>query len=380
VIISAVRSPMGRAGKGQFIHTRIDDLGAEVISAALAKLPQLKTEMIDDVLIGCAMPEGEQGLNVARNISFLAGIPFSAGAATVNRFCASSLTTINMAAAQIQSGAVDVCVTGGIESMSHVPMGGFNPSLNEKLFGANKPAAYIGMGETAENLAKKYKISREEQDKFALSSHQKAIKAAKEGKLKEIVECSSVQADGAIKKTKTDEGPREDSSLEKLAALQPSFIKNGTVTAGNSSPLTDGAACVILMSAGKAKELGIKPLARIVSWAVAGVDPAMMGIGPVFAVPKALKQAKMTLKNIDLIELNEAFAVQTLAVSKELNWEMTKLNVHGGAIALGHPLGCSGARIMATLLNALEIYNKNIGLETLCVGGGQGVCTIVEKI
>lgn len=380
VIVSAVRGPMGRAGKGQFIHTRIDDLGAEVIRAALEKVPQIKPEMIDDVLVGCAMPEGEQGLNVARNISFLARIPFSAGAATVNRFCASSLTTINMAAAQICSGAGEIYVTAGIESMSHVPMGGFNPSLNEKLFGENRPAAYIGMGETAENLAKKYKITREEQDKFALSSHQKAIKAGKEGKLKEIVECSSVQSDGSIKKTKVDEGPREDSSLATLAALKPAFMKEGTVTAGNSSPLTDGAAAVIVMSARKAKELGIKPLAKIKSWAVAGVDPAMMGVGPVFAVPKALKRAGMTLKNIDLIELNEAFAVQTLAVSKELNWDMSKLNVHGGAIALGHPLGCSGARIMATLLNALEIYNKSIGLETLCVGGGQGVVTIVERI
>ncbi len=380
VIVSAVRSPMGRANKGQFIHTRIDDLGAEVIRAALAKIPQIKPEMIEDVLIGCAMPEGEQGLNVARNISFLAGIPFSAGAVTVNRFCASSLTTINMAAAQICAEAIDICVTAGIESMSHVPMGGFNPSLNEKLFGADRPAAYIGMGETAENLAKKYGITREDQDKFSLSSHQKAIKAGKEGKLKEIVECSAVQADGSVKKVKIDEGPREDSSLEKLAALQPSFIKNGTVTAGNSSPLTDGAACVIVMSARKAKELGIKPLAKIKSWAVAGVDPSVMGLGPVFAVPKALKRAGMTLKNIDLIELNEAFASQTLAVSKELNWDMSKLNVHGGAIALGHPLGCSGARIMATLLNALEIYNKSIGLETLCVGGGQGVATIVERV
>ncbi|MBI4125272.1 MAG: thiolase family protein [Deltaproteobacteria bacterium] len=380
VIVSAVRSPMGRAGKGQFIHTRIDDLGAEVIRAALAKVPQIKPEMIDDVLIGCAMPEGEQGLNIARNISFLAGIPFSAGAVTVNRFCASSLTAINMAAAQIQSGACDVCVTGGVESMSHVPMGGFNPSLNEKLFGEGRPAAYIGMGETAENLARKYKISRTDQDKFALASHQNAVKAGKEGKLKEIVECCAAQANGSVKKVKVDEGPREDTSLEKLAALKPAFLKDGTVTPGNSSPLTDGAAAVIVMSARKAKALGIKPLARILGWASAGVDPSIMGIGPVFAVPKALQMAGMTLNNVDLIELNEAFASQTLAVSQELKWDMSKLNIHGGAIALGHPLGCSGARIMATLLNALAIYNKSIGLETLCVGGGQGVATVVERL
>lgn len=381
VIVAAVRSPMGRANKGQFIYTRIDDLGGQVIRTAFAKVPQLKPEMVEDVLIGCAMPEGEQGLNVARNISFLAGIPFSSGAVTVNRFCASSLTTINMAADAIQTGGADVCVTGGIESMSHVAMGGFNPSLNEKLFGEGKPAAYIGMGETAEILAAKHKISREEQDKFSLSSHQKAIKAGKEGKLKnEIVGCSAVQADGSIKKVLMDEGPREDSSLEKLAQLKPAFKKEGTVTAGNSSPLTDGAACVIVMSAAKAKQLGIKPMAKIKSHAVAGVDPAAMGIGPVFAVPKALQRAGMKLSDIDLIELNEAFAVQVLAVSKELKWDMNRLNIHGGAIALGHPLGCSGARIMATLLNALQIYNKTLGLETMCVGGGQGVATIVERI
>ncbi|MDO8494641.1 MAG: thiolase family protein [Deltaproteobacteria bacterium] len=381
VIVSALRSPMGRALKGQFIHTRIDDLGAEVIKACLSQVPQLKIEEIEDVLIGCAMPEGEQGLNVARNISFLAGIPFSAGAVTINRFCASSLTAINMAVSAIQTGAMEVCVAGGIESMSHVTMGGFNPSLNVKLYGAGKPAAYIGMGETAENLAKKYKISREEQDKFALASHQKAVQAMKEGKFKnEIVECSAVQADGSVKKTTTDEGPREDTTLAKLGELKPAFFKEGTVTPGNSSPLTDGAAACILMSASKAKKMGIKPLAKIKGYAVAGVDPATMGIGPVFAVPKALKLAGMTLKDIDLIELNEAFAVQAIAVSKELNWDMAKFNVHGGAVALGHPLGCSGARIMATLLNALKIQNKTLGLETLCVGGGQGVCTIVERL
>ncbi|OGQ45215.1 MAG: acetyl-CoA acetyltransferase [Deltaproteobacteria bacterium RIFCSPLOWO2_02_FULL_46_8] len=380
VIVSAVRSPMGRALKGQFIHTRIDDLAAEVIKAAFAKVPQLKPEWVEDVLIGCAMPEGEQGLNVARNISFLAGIPFSSGAVTINRFCASSLTAINMAAAQILSGAVDICVTGGIESMSHVSMGGFNPSLNTKLFGPGKPAAYIGMGETAEMLSQKYKITREEQDKFSYGSHQKAVKAQKEGKLKEIVECSAVQADGSIKKVKIDEGPREDTTLEKLASLKPAFKKDGTVTAGNSSPLTDGAACVIMMSSAKAKQLGIKPIAKVRGWAVAGVDPAYMGVGPVYAVPKALQKAGMKLADVDLLELNEAFAVQVLAVSKELGWDMNKLNVHGGAVALGHPLGCSGARIMATLLNALEIYNKPVGLETLCVGGGQGVATVVERI
>lgn len=371
VIVSAVRSPMGRANKGQFIHTRIDDLAAAVIRAALERVPQLKKDEIEDVLIGCAMPEGEQGLNLARNISFLAGIPFASGAATINRFCGSSLETINMAALGVWAGNGEVFVTGGAESMSHVPMGGFNPSLNPTLMQKEAPAAYIGMGTTAENLARKYSISREEQDRLALSSHQKALAAQKAGKLKEIVPVGGA---------KIDEGPRAETSAEKLAQLKPAFEANGTVTAGNSSPLTDGAAAVIVMSASKAKKLGIAPIARIRAMAVGGVDPSMMGEGPVVAVPKALKRAGMKLSDIDLIEINEAFAAQTLAVVKALEMDLNKLNVHGGAIALGHPLGCSGARIMATLLTALCDRNKTIGLETLCIGGGQGIATIVELV
>ena len=337
--------------------------------------------MIEDVLIGCAMPEGEQGLNVARNISLLAGLPLTCGAATVNRFCGSSLETINQAASAVLAGNGEVFVTGGVESMSHVPMGGFNPSLNELLLAPDSPAAYIGMGETAENLAKKYNISREEQDQFAFGSHQKAVKALNSGKFKkEIVVVDAVQADGSKKKADTDEGPRADTTPEKLGQLKPAFKADGTVTAGNSSPLTDGAACVIVMAGATAKRLGIKPIAKIRSWAIAGVDPSIMGVGPVQAVQKALKRAGMKLSDIDLIELNEAFAVQALSVSKELGWDMDKLNVHGGAVALGHPLGCSGARIMATLTHALQDRNKTIGLETLCIGGGQGIATIIERL
>ncbi len=381
VIVAARRSPMGRALKGQFLHTRIDDLAAQIIRAALQDVPQLDPSLIEDVLIGCAMPEGEQGLNVARNISFLAGLPLTCGAVTINRFCASSLEAINMAASAVMNGNGEIFVAGGVESMSHVPMGGFNPSLNELLLAPTAPAAYIGMGETAENLAKKYNISREAQDQFSFLSHQKAVKAQAAGKFKkEIVSVDAVQADGSKKKVELDEGPRADTTVEKLAGLKPAFKVGGTVTAGNSSPLTDGAACVIIMSAVKAKQLEIKPIAKIRSWAVAGVDPSIMGVGPVQAVQKALARAGMKLSNLDLLELNEAFAVQTLAVSKELGWDMEKLNVHGGAVALGHPLGCSGARIMATLLHALADRNKSLGLETLCVGGGQGVATIVERL
>lgn len=382
VIVAAKRSPMGRALKGQFANTRIDDLCAEVLQACLQDLPQLKPEAIDDLLIGCAMPEGEQGLNVARNISFLAGLPFSVGAVTVNRFCASSLTTINMAVSAIQAGHGEVVVTGGIESMSHVPMGGFNPSLNQKLLNVKGCSqAYIGMGTTAETLARKYTVTRAAQDAFALQSHQKAVAAIEGGTFKaEIVPVTAVQENGSTKTVAIDEGPRPDTTLDKLATLKPAFEKDGTVTAGNSSPLTDGAAVVVVMSAAKAKQLGIKPLARVVSFATAGVDPATMGEGPIQAVPKALAKAGMKLANIDLLELNEAFAAQTLACVQALAIDPSRLNVHGGAIALGHPLGCSGARIMATLLAALRTKNKSIGLETMCVGGGQGVATIVELL
>lgn len=381
VIVSAVRSPIGRAEKGLLANVRIDDLGAAVVKEALKRVPQLDPKEIDDVLIGCAMPEGEQGMNVARNISLLAGIPQSAAAVTVNRFCASGLESINTAATRIMAGLGDVYVAGGVESMSHVPMGGFNPSLNEKLLQPGAPQAYVSMGITAENVAEKYKVSREDQDKFALASHQKAIKAQQEGLFKnEIVPIEVTLPDGKKVVMDRDENPRADSSLEKLSTLKPAFKEGGSVTAGNSSPLTDGAAAVVIMSAEKAKQLGIKPLAKIRAIALAGCDPAYMGIGPIDAVKKALKQAGLTIKDIDIVELNEAFAAQSIAVLKELGIDFNKVNPKGGGIALGHPLGCTGSRIMATLINDLHDFNKKIGLETMCIGGGQGAATIIERL
>lgn len=386
-VVAAVRSPLAKANKGSFVNARIDDVCAEVLRGALTRVPQLDPTLIEDVLMGCAMPEGEQGLNIARNISFLAGLPLACGAATINRFCGSSLEAINQAAQAIMCGNGDCFIAGGVESMSHVPMGGFNPSLNPRLMEAGQPAAYIGMGETAEKLARKYNISRGEQDKFALGSHQKAVTAINGGKFRDEIVSIEIPPLPPFSKggregilVAQDEGPREDTSLEKLAALKPSFMADGTVTAGNSSQMTDGAAITVLMSKSLSKKLKIKPIARIISMAVAGCDPTTMGEGPIFAVPKALKRAGMKLKDIDLIELNEAFASQSLAVISALGIDPARTNIHGGAIALGHPLGATGARIMATLINALKQNNKSIGLETMCVGGGQGVATIVERL
>ncbi|MBF0491814.1 MAG: thiolase family protein [Deltaproteobacteria bacterium] len=376
VIVSAVRSPMGRANKGNFINLRIDDLGAAVVKEAVARVKNLNPNEIEDVVVGCAMPEGEQGMNVARNISFLAGLPITASAVTVNRFCASSLQAIMDAARAIMVGDGEVFVAAGVESMSHVPMGGFNPSLNPKLMQAGMPEAYISMGITAENVAEKYKITRQAMDEFAAESHQKAVAAIKAGKFKNEIVGIDVNGKLVIE----DEGPRADSTLEKLSTLKPVFKKEGSVTAGNSSPLTDGAAAVVLMSAERAKALGIKPLARIHAMAVAGCAPELMGIGPVPAVQKVLKRAGKTVNDIDIVELNEAFAAQGLAVLHELGIDRKRVNPNGGAIALGHPLGCSGARIMATLVNDLFTYDKKWGLETMCIGGGQGAACIIERL
>ncbi|WP_052887651.1 thiolase family protein [Thermogemmatispora carboxidivorans] len=393
VIVSAVRTPIGRANKGALKDVRPDDLAAFAIRGALDRVPQLDPALIEDVILGCAFPEGEQGMNMARIVAPLAGLPETCGGVTVNRFCASSLQAVNMAAQSIMLGQGEAIVAAGVESMSRVPMGGFNPSFNPRLI---KPVegeqydwpyppteqeygfySYIPMGMTAENLARKYNISRQAQDAFALRSHQRAVAAIDSGFFKrEIIPVKL--PDGRL--METDEGPRRDTSLEKLAALEPAFIKDGTVTAGNSSPLNDGAAAVVLMSADKARELGIQPLARVVAMAVAGVRPDIMGIGPVPAVKKVLQRARMQLSDIDIIELNEAFAVQNLAVIQELGIDEEKLNPHGGAIALGHPLGCSGARIVATLINDLQTAGKTLGLATLCVGGGQGVATIIERL
>jgi len=394
VIVSAVRTPIGRANKGALKDMRADDLAAVAVKAAVERVPQLDRSLIEDVILGCAFPEGEQGMNLARLVGALAGLPETAGGVTVNRFCASSLQAFNMAAQNIMLGMGDVIVAGGIESMSRVPMGGFNPSMNPRLVPTREGAtysspyppceleyglaSYIPMGMTAENLAREYSISREEQDAFALQSHQRALAAIDQGIFKrEIVPVTL--PNGTV--MDTDEGPRRDTSLERLASLEPAFIKKGgSVTAGNSSPLNDGASAVVVMSAEKAKELGIKPLARVVTMAVAGVRPDIMGIGPVPAVTKALQRAKLQLSDIELIELNEAFAAQSLAVIKSLGLDQEKVNPHGGAIALGHPLGCTGARLIATLLNDLQTYNKTLGMATLCVGGGQGVATIIERI
>src|SRR5215472_15779955 len=392
VIVSAVRTPIGRAGKGVLRSIRADDLAAVAIRGALARVSNLDPNLIEDVILGCAFPEGEQGMNLARIVTGLAGLPVSAGGVTVNRFCASSLQAVNMAAQSILLGQGDVFVAGGVESMSRVPMGGFNPSFNPKLI--NNPdgipawgvpnlrrteftQAYIPMGITAENLAREYSISRQDQDAFALRSHQRAIAAIDGGIFaREIV---PVPLPGGGQFT-TDEGPRRDTSLEKLSLLEPAFIAGGTVTAGNSSPLNDGAAGVVLMSADKAESMGIKGRARVISMAVAGVRPDIMGIGPVPAVHKALERAHLSLSDIDIIELNEAFAAQSLAVVRSLGIDQEKLNPHGGAIALGHPLGCSGARLIATLLNDLETEGGRLGLATLCVGGGQGLATIIKRL
>lgn len=379
VIVSAVRSPMGRAGKGNYLWTRIDDLAGCVIKAAVAKVDKLDPKEIEDLILGCAMPEGEQGMNLARNVSFLAGLPHSVAAVTVNRFCGSSLEAINIAALNIMVGNGEVYIAAGSETMSHVPMGGFNPSLNAKLM--KDPNAYISMGMTAENLAKKHGVSRKDQDGYAANSHHKAIKAMREKMFKEIVAVTVNRQDGSTTKVDLDEGPREP-DLEKLAALKPVFVEGGSVTAGNSSPLTDGAAACVLMSADRAKSLGIKPLVKIKAMAVSGCSPETMGEGPAYAIPKALKRAGLTLNDIDIFEFNEAFAVQTMTVCKMLglDWNDLRLNPKGGAIALGHPLGCTGARIMSTLIQDLLDSGKTLGMESMCIGGGQGIATIVERI
>jgi acetyl-CoA acetyltransferase family protein len=393
VVVSAVRTPIGRANKGALRVVRADDLAAVPIREAVRRVPSFDPTLIEDVIIGCAFPEGEQGMNLARIVTGLAGLPVTAGGTTVNRFCASSLQAFNFAAQGLLLGNGDAYVVGGVESMSRVPMGGFNPSFNPKLI--NNPEgvevccglpderttafgqSYIPMGMTAENLARKYGITREEQDRFALRSHQKAIAAIDSGVMaREIV--AVPLPDGTL--FTTDEGPRRDTSLEALARLEPAFLAGGTVTAGNSSPLNDGASAAVLMSAEKARELGIQPKARVLSMAVAGVEPEIMGIGPVSAVRKALARAHLQLSDIEIIELNEAFAVQNLAVIRELGIDEQRLNPHGGAIALGHPLGDSGCRLIAALLNDLESLDKRLGMATLCVGGGQGVATIIERL
>jgi acetyl-CoA acyltransferase len=387
VIVSAVRTAVGKAPKGTLSVMRPDELGATAIKGALDRVPQLDPASIDDVIIGCAMPEGEQGMNVARIASLRAGIPVEASAVTINRFCSSGLQAIAYGAERIMLGQGRAAVAGGTESMSMVPMGGNKISPNPVLV-SSYPDVYLSTGLVAENHARESIVSRAEQDAFALRSHQRAIQAIEKGHFKnEIVPLTvrTVQQNGgkpAVKELTfdTDEGPRRDTSLEALAKLRPAFHVSGSVTAGNSSQTSDGAAATIITSAELAKERGLTPLARFVGYATAGVKPELFGIGPVPAIRKVLKQTGLTLDQIDLIELNEAFAAQALACMKELGLDPEKVNVNGGAIALGHPLGCTGAKLTATIINELHRRKARYGMVTMCVGGGMGAAGIFERM
>jgi acetyl-CoA acyltransferase len=384
-LIAAARTPIGKAPNGKIRTVRPDDLAAIAIKGALARVPQLAPDQIEDVILGCAMPEAAQGMNIARIAVQRAGLPDNVPAVTVNRFCASGLEAIAMGAQRILSGVADVIVAGGTESMSQVPMGGFKMSPNPCLVD-QMPDAYLAMGLTAENVASKFTVSREDADAFAYASHQKAIAALDAGRFKEesvSVPVREVNLDNGKRKTTefnfdADEGPRRDTSPEKLAALKPAFGAKGTVTAGNASQRSDGAAAVVLMSGEKVKELGVKPLARFVTYAVAGVPPGIMGIGPVQAIPKALKQAGLKIEDIDVIELNEAFACQALAVIRNTPLPADRVNVNGGAVALGHPLGATGAKLTVSILHELKRRNGRYGLVTMCVGGGMGGAGIFE--
>lgn len=386
VIVAGVRTAVGKAPRGTLKDTRPDDLGAYVLQELLNRTPGLNPSLIDDVIMGCAFPEGEQGMNVARNIALRAGLPTTVPAVTVNRYCSSGLQTIAMAAERIMVGSADVVIAGGIESMSMIPMGGNKPAPNPWLM-ENMPQAYMPMGLTAEEVATRYSITREEQDAFAVQSHQRAAQAIKEGKYKDEIVPIKVKKTTVDEKGKTvieeflfdtDEGVRLDTSMEGLAKLKPAFKATGTVTAGNSSQTSDGAAAVMVMSKEKAEELGLKPLAKFITFAVAGVDPEVMGIGPKEAIPKALKQAGLKLEDIDLFEINEAFASQAVYVVKELGINPEKVNVNGGAIALGHPLGCTGSKLTVSLVNELKRRNGRYGVVSMCIGGGMGAAGIFE--
>jgi acetyl-CoA acyltransferase len=387
VIVSSVRTPVGRAVKGTLRATRPDELGAIAIKGALDRVPQLDPKEIEDVILGCAMPEAEQGNNVARTASLRAGVPIEASAMTINRFCSSGLQAIAMAAERIMAGGAEVIVAGGTESMSMVPMGGNKISPNPWLV-EHYPDSLISMGLTAERLATRFGITREAADNFSLRSHQKALAAIQAGKFGEEtvpVPVSFTTPNGSKPQRqeivfKTDEGPRADTSLEALASLKPAFHAKGTVTAGNASQMSDGAAAAVVMSAERAQASGIKPLARYVSFATAGYKPEEMGLGPVFAIPKALKLAGLKLSDIEVIELNEAFAAQALAVIQEGHLDIERVNVNGGAVALGHPLGCTGAKLTATIIREMKRRNARYGMVTMCVGGGMGAAGIFENL
>jgi len=387
VIASSVRTPVGRAFKGTLRATRPDELAAVAIKGALQRIPQLDPREIEDVIVGCAMPEAEQGMNVARIASLRAGLPVEVSAMTINRFCSSGLQAIAMAAERIMAGGAEVVVAGGTESMSMIPMGGHKVSPNPWLVD-HYPDAYLSMGLTAERLAQRFGITREHADEFSLRSHQKAIAAIEAGRFSdETVEVpvSFTTANGSKPKRqdsvfKVDEGPRGDTSLQALLSLRPAFHAKGTVTAGNSSQMSDGAAAAVVMSADRAQALGIRPLARYLAFATAGYRPEEMGIGPVYAIPKALKMAGLSLDQMDVVELNEAFAAQSLAVIKEAGLDPERVNPNGGAIALGHPLGCTGAKLTATIIRELKRRNGRYGLVTMCVGGGMGAAGIFENV
>jgi len=394
VIVSSVRTAVGKAFKGTLHATRPDDLAAVAIRAAIERVPGLDVKEIEDVILGCAMPEAEAGMNVARIASLRAGLPVEIPAMTVNRFCSSGLQSIAIAAERIMAGHADVIVAGGTESMSLIPMGGNKVSPNPWLMD-HYPDAYLAMGLTAENIARKFGITREQADEFSLASHKKALAAIAAGKFKEEIVPVEVrttavasEANGrpGVAKAKTttavfdtDEGPRADTSMEALARLKPAFHAHGTTTAGNSSQMSDGAAAAVVMSAERARALGAKPMARFVAYATAGVPPEEMGIGPAYAIPKALKLAGLTAGQIDVVELNEAFAVQALSVIQKTGLDPARVNPNGGAIALGHPLGCTGAKLTATILRELERRNARYGMVTMCIGGGMGAAGIFER-
>ncbi len=379
VIVSSVRTAVGKAPRGSLRETRPDDLAGLAIRGALARVPQVEAVDVEDVVLGCAMPEAEQGLNVARQASFLAGIPHTAAAMTINRYCSSGLNAIALGAATIRAGEARVVVAGGVESMSLIPMGGHKIAPNPTLVDTY-PDSYLGMGMTAELVAQKYAITREDSDAFALASHEKALDAIAAGRFRDEIVPVTLGTNGTSRVFDTDEGPRADSTLDALAKLKPVFAARGVVTAGNTSQTSDGAAATLLVSDERARELGIAPLARFVTYAVAGVPPEIMGIGPVEAIPKALKQAGLTLADIDLFELNEAFATQSLAVIRSLGLDPDRVNVNGGAIALGHPLGCTGAKLTAQLLHEMHRRKARYGMVTMCVGGGMGAAGIFERM
>ncbi|RJP18170.1 MAG: acetyl-CoA C-acyltransferase [Deltaproteobacteria bacterium] len=386
-IISSVRTAVGRAFRGSLKDTRPDDLGAAAIRGALAKVPNLDPARIDDVILGCAMPEGEQGMNVARICSLKAGLPDSVPAMTVNRFCSSGLQAIAMAADRIMAGFADVIVAGGTESMTMVPMGGNKPSFNPEIV-ENRPEVFLPMGLTAEEVSRRFQVTREDQDQFAYNSHRKAVEAIRAGKFRdEIVPVPTVvfREDEAGKPVRreivfeVDEGPRADTTVEALAKLKPAFDARGTVTAGNSSQMSDGAAASIVVSEKALQWLGVEPMARFLGFAAAGVAPEVMGIGPIEAIPKLLKRARVKSTRLDLVELNEAFAAQSLPVIRELSLDPDRVNVNGGAIALGHPLGCTGAKLTATLLHEMKRRGATLGLVSMCIGGGMGAAGLFER-